>query len=59
MPMSDRFFPTTILRGRSYTDGIGERGPWDTSRLVFQDAATVELLVARVGHQKAKVRKAA
>jgi hypothetical protein len=53
MEMSDvRFFPTTVLGGKLYTDGIGEHGPWVTERLPFQDAATVELLVARVGHRK-------
>ena len=50
--MADRFFPTSVLGGRLYVDGFGERGPWDTKRLAFQDEATVEILVTRVGHRK-------
>ncbi len=50
--MGGRYFPVTMLGGKIYADGFGERGPWDTGRLAFQDEATVEVLVARVAHRK-------
>jgi len=50
--MDERYFPVTVLGSKLYADGIGEHGPWVTQRLAVQDAATVELLVARVGHRK-------
>ena len=52
--MSDRWFPATVLGGRLYIDGFGERGPWDTKRLAFQDEVTVEILVTRVGHRRVR-----
>jgi hypothetical protein len=50
--MGGRFFPVTLLAGRIYVDGFGERGPWDTGRLAFQDESVVEVLVARVQHRR-------
>jgi hypothetical protein len=52
--MGGRYFPATLLNGKVYTDGFGERGPWDTGCLAFQDEATVEILVTRVGHRKVR-----
>ncbi len=42
----------SLLSGKLYVEGIGERGPWDTGRLPFQDESVVEVLVG-VGHRKA------
>ncbi len=47
--MGERYFPITLLSGKIYLDGFGERGPWETGCLAFQDEATVEILVRRVG----------
>ena len=52
--MDGRYFPVTVLGGRLYVDGIGERGPWNTGRLPYQHEAAVELLMARVGHRKVR-----
>ncbi len=50
--MASRFFPITAMAGKIYTDGFGERGPWDTKLLAFQDEATVEVFVTKVSHRK-------
>jgi hypothetical protein len=42
----------TLLNEKLYVDGFGERGPWDTESLAFQDESVVEVLVTRVGHLK-------
>ena len=43
--MGDRYFPVTAMGGRLYRDGAGE---------VCCDEAVVDMLVARVGHRKAR-----
>jgi hypothetical protein len=41
LDISGEFFPATLLNGKLYVDGFGERGPWDTGLLALQDEATV------------------
>ncbi len=41
--MGNRFFAATAMTGRLYPEGIGERGPWDSKRLVYWPEEAVRI----------------
>lgn len=41
--MGNRFFAATVMAGRQYLEGIGERGPWDSKRLVYWPEEAVRI----------------
>jgi hypothetical protein len=49
-----RYFATVAMGGRLYVDGVRQRAPWEPQRLVYWEEATVEMLVSRVVHRKAR-----
>jgi hypothetical protein len=42
----DRYFPATILGGHLHVRGIPDRGPWNPSRLEWDDEAFVDILLS-------------
>ena len=41
--MGTRFFAATVMARRLYPEGIGERGPWDSQRLVYWPEEAVRI----------------
>ncbi len=54
---SDRYFPVTILGGHLYIRGIPDRGPWNPSRLEWDDEEFVDVLLStRQADRKVRTR---
>ena len=43
LPVGTRFFAATVMARRLYPEGIGERGPWDSQRLVYWPEEAVRI----------------
>jgi len=55
---SDRYFPANILGGRLHVRGIPDWGPWDPSRLEWDDEAFVDILLStRQADRKVQTRE--
>lgn len=53
--MGTRYFSATVMGGKLYVQGIGERGPWDSQRLMhWPEQAVDQILQPLAGERKVR-----
>ena len=58
MASSDRYLPATILGGHLHVRGLPDWGPWNPSRLEWDDEAFVDILLStRQADRKVRTRE--